>query len=133
MILFFCEKRKDGIKNWEIMKRITDLIPGVRGIDFLLQLITVLFFRSERKAVSSFVITSNVQGPRLSNDLTICFLVSDGGDNVWPLYPIICKTKRCDDSPSQCLNIQPLVVISLVSTKITWFSDHFHFRQKSVI
>lgn len=52
------------------MKRIADLYPGVRGIDFLLQLITVMFFRTEMISVSSFVITNDVQGHRLHDNLT---------------------------------------------------------------
>ena len=52
------------------MKRIADLYPGVRGIDFHLQLITVMFFRTQMISVSSFVIKNDVQGHRSHDNLT---------------------------------------------------------------
>lgn len=67
LFLFFFYSIKE---KWEIMKRIADLYPWVRGIDFLLQLITVMFFRTEMISVSSFVITNDVQGHRLHDNLT---------------------------------------------------------------
>lgn len=52
------------------MKRIADLYPGVSGIDFLLELITVMFFKTQMISVSSFVIKNGVQGQRSHDNLT---------------------------------------------------------------